>query len=97
MSIPDTKELERLHGLKFDANTLTLWVRSTGYTNKEYFKVDVQTGFTGEPLTIAVLRLKEDSGKMMPHIVEVEFSWDELGVRKQARSVEVLNKLGLQD
>ncbi len=94
MPIPDTRELERLHGLKVDAEHLTLWVSSTGYTSKEYLKVNLELGFTGEPLTITVLRLKDDPGKAMPHVTEIQYSWQELGVRAHVRSVEVLNKVG---
>jgi hypothetical protein len=91
--------LERLHGLRFDETCLAIRVTSTGCTGKEDFEIRLSKSTTGNTaLTLEVLRLTPDRCKTISHVVELSFSWEELGLDPallKAASVRVANPFGV--
>lgn len=71
--------LEPLYGVRTDAAGLTVRVQSSGCTHKESFDLRVK-GPRRHP-TVKVMRIHPDYCKAMFRIVEVNWSWRELGVR----------------
>lgn len=71
-------EMELIHGVELEEKAIVFSVRSTGLTNESYFKLEVDTNCKTPPVTL--FRIKEDTGKMMPHIVTVKFSREEHGI-----------------
>lgn len=87
-------ELEILHGLKIAEDGIEISVTSTGYTTKESFRIDPDTGFTdGSVVHISVYRVKPDHGKAMPRVVDLKYSMEELGINVPI-DAEVANKFG---
>ncbi|MDQ1812769.1 hypothetical protein [Massilia scottii] len=98
-SVSRKEELERLHGIRFDEKSLTLWVKSTGCTKKEDFEVRMPKGAPGRStLALEIVRVNPDFCRTTPHVVELNFSWDELGLDPQllkTASVRVANTFGI--
>ncbi|NHZ37224.1 hypothetical protein [Massilia rubra] len=91
--------LERLHGLRFDEKSLIMWVTSTGCTGKDDFDIRVTKGTTGKiTLGLEIVRTTPDLCKTTTHVVELSFSWEELGLDPEllkATSVKVANPFGV--
>ena len=91
--------LERLHGLRFDEKYLTIRVTSTGCTGKDDFDIRV-TKVRAEKITLdlEIVRTTPDLCKTTTHVVELSFSWEELGLDPEllkAASVKVANPFGV--
>ncbi|NHZ38607.1 MULTISPECIES: hypothetical protein [Massilia] len=91
--------LERLHGVRFDEKYLAIWVTSTGCTGKEDFEIRVGKGTTGKiSFSMEILRITPDLCKTTTHVVELNFSWEELGLdpaQLKNASVKVANPFGV--
>ncbi|NIA00289.1 hypothetical protein [Massilia sp. CCM 8734] len=91
--------LERLHGLRFDEKYLTIWVTSTGCTDKKDFEIRFTKGTAGKiTLALEILRIAPDLCKTTTHVVELSFSWEELGIAVEllkSASVKVANPFGV--
>ncbi|MBN6104762.1 hypothetical protein JR064_21595 [Xanthomonas sp. CFBP 8703] len=86
--------VEVLHGINITDDAIELFVTSTGYTKKEDFQIDVNTGFTGQsPVAITVLRIRPDFGKMRRNVVRICFTKAELGIEGWFE-VALVNKIG---
>jgi hypothetical protein len=84
----ETGELEALKGARTAATGLVLKVLSQGCTTKADFTF--YAGRDGRDQTIAFARKRLDVCKAAPNVVEVSFSYDELGLAG-ARTVRLLN------
>ena len=84
----ETGELEALKGAQAGATGLALKVLSHGCTTKADFTF--YAGQDGRDRTIAFARKRLDGCKAAPNLVEVSFSYDELGLAG-ARTVRLLN------
>ena len=84
----ETGELETLKGAQAGATGLALKVLSHGCTTKADFTF--YAGRDGHARTIAFARRRLDVCKAAPNVVEVSFSYDELGLAG-ARAVRLLN------
>ncbi|RSZ56811.1 hypothetical protein HF313_30220 [Massilia atriviolacea] len=98
-TIAKKEVLERLHGLRFDEKTLTIWVTSTGCTGKDDFEIRLSKGTTGKiTLGMEIVRIAPDLCKTTTHVVELGFSWEELGIDAallKSASVRVANPFGV--
>ena len=84
----ETGELEALKGAQAGPEGLALKVLSHGCTTKADFTF--YTGQDGRDYTIAFARKRLDVCKAAPNVVEISFSYDELGLAG-ARTVRLLN------
>jgi hypothetical protein len=84
----ETGELETLKGAQAGATGLALKVLSHGCTTKADFTF--YAGRDGHARTIAFARRRLDVCKAAPNVVEVNFTYDELGLAG-ARTVRLLN------
>ncbi len=87
---PETGELEPLRGAAAGREGLTLKVASTGCTTKADFVFYV--GRDGRGQTVAFARKRLDVCKAAPSVVEVAFSYAELGLAGRG-AVRVLNPM----
>ncbi|NHZ80554.1 hypothetical protein F2P44_14910 [Massilia sp. CCM 8695] len=72
------ERLERLHGIRFERKNLVLWVTSSGCTGKDDFQIRLAKAKTAP--TLEIVRIKPDLCKAVNHVVELSFSWEELGL-----------------
>ena len=84
----ETAELEALKAITAGPDGLTLRVASSGCTRKEDFAFYVDRA--AKPPTVAFARKRVDICKAAPNLVEVGFSYDELGLAG-AGTVRLLN------
>jgi hypothetical protein len=84
----ETEELEPLKAVRAGADGLTIRVASTGCTRREDFAFYVDRA--GPEATIAFARKRLDSCRAAPDVVELSFSYQELGVVRHGR-LAVLN------
>lgn len=98
-TIAKKNALERLHGLRFDEKYLTIWVTSTGCTDKNDFEIRFTKGAAGNTtLALEIVRIAPDLCKTTTHVVELSFSWEELGIAVEilkSASVKVANPFGV--
>lgn len=86
--------LEPLRGFRINGDAIELFVVSNGCTDKESFTVKVNTGFAGvSPVELAVIRVRPDTCKMLPSVVQVTFKKSELGI-DGLFEVTLANKFG---
>jgi len=87
-SAPETDELEALRGAVAGREGIVLKVASTGCTTKADFVFYV--GRDGRGQTVAFARKRLDVCKAAPSVVEVAFSYEELGLAATG-TVRLLN------
>ena len=91
-AIAKREDLERLHGIRFEEDKLTLWVRSNGCTRKEDFQLSITKGGRGQfgPMLV-VVRLQPDFCKRAPYVIDITFTWEELGLDVNAIERDTLH------
>jgi hypothetical protein len=67
---------ETVRAFRVEAEALVFTVYDSGYTDKSSFRLDITK--TDGIYEIELIRVKDDSGKMMPRPVEIAFTKDEL-------------------
>lgn len=89
------RTVERLIGFRHTDDKLIIRVKSGGCTQKEHFKVEINSGFTGmSPVFATVYRLTPDHCKAnIPNGIEVEFTFEELGLPDDT-DIIVVNPVG---
>ena len=78
-------ELEQLHGVQFTENYMTIFVTSTGCTEKEDFVTALEKSTT--PAGLMILRTKPDICRGASRVYPIKYSYNEIG----GKNVKVLN------
>jgi len=67
---------ETVRAFRVEAEALVFTVYDSGYTDKSSFRLDITKA--GDVYELELVRVRDDSGKMMPRPVEIVFTKDEL-------------------
>jgi hypothetical protein len=84
--------LEPLLGVRCTTKDLTFSVYNKGYTNKASFKLVVQPEKDTKVVSVFLVRVTADDGKMMPEPIEVAFPLADNGITR-ANSIRVVNAI----
>jgi hypothetical protein len=91
-------QLDVLYGVKFTEDNLIVSVRSSDCTSKEDFKVLTSLKDAQSERLIAVVRINPDDCGIVSTVVDITFSWAELGLNLsslRATSIAVANPFGV--
>ena len=75
-------ELEVLHGISVEPETVSIDVRSSGCTQESNFKWIVKTNRKSGEVKVAVIRIVPDLCKAFEHNVTLTFKRSEIGLNK---------------
>jgi hypothetical protein len=82
--------MEPLLGVRCTTKDLTFTVYNKGYTNKDSFKLVVQPEKDTKVVSVFLVRVTADDGKMMPEPIDVAFPLVDNGITR-ANSIRVVN------
>lgn len=91
-----TGTLEPLTGVRIDGTGLVLGVITRGYSGRNAFSLVVTRDEGQKSVAVAVLRIRDDEGKMMPQPSEIAIPLAELGLRR-GDALRVVNPLIVDD
>ncbi|HCL56570.1 MAG TPA: hypothetical protein DHW82_06125 [Spirochaetia bacterium] len=88
------KKITPITGFSIDIDKITFTVLNTGYTNKSSFKLEITK--KNNAYEIALIRIKDDYGKMMPEPIQIVFTQEELKDRIDLwQTVYLLNSFSI--
>lgn len=83
----ETRELESVHGVRFERDQAVVRVTSNGCTEKAHFQVEIMDGDDGAG-EIALVRERPDHCRaLIAEGVELAWTWEELGLERGAALV----------